>query len=472
MKTVRPNSVGHEPFPTPEPPAAPMNPTLPDAEVKANYDYTSWANYPLATPQKVLPLHWQPDQLPLEQAEGTLLPFGYGRSYGDSCLNNGNTILDASTMRRFIAFDEERGLLRCEAGVMLAEILEIIVPKGWFIPVSPGTKFVSVGGAIANDVHGKNHHAMGTFGLHVTQFELLRSDGKYLCSPTENSDLYRATIGGLGLTGLILWAEFRLKAIEGPYINQEIIKFGSVEEFFEIAEASVEHYQYTVAWIDCQATGKNLGRGWFQRGNFSWQKQRPGGLDLTKIIPPVPFDFPNFTINRYTVQMLNQAIYRRQLVKKVQNITHYEPFFYPLDSIHHWNRIYGKRGFLQHQCVVPYKTDKRPIRRILETIAASGEGSFLVVFKTFGEISSPGMLSFPRPGVTLALDFAMQGESTLQLCDQLDEIVREAGGAIYPAKDARMSAANFQAFYPEWREFSRYIDPNFSSSFWRRVTNG
>jgi FAD/FMN-containing dehydrogenase len=469
MKTVRNNHVGHDPVPTPDTIDAP---SLTESGGQPNPAYTSWSNYPVASPRKVIPLHWQPDELPLADAEGTILPFGYGRSYGDTCLNNGGTIVDATPMNRFIALDATNGVLRCEAGVMLADILELIVPQGWFLPVTPGTKFVSVGGAIANDVHGKNHHTMGTFGRHVTQFELLRSDGKYLCSPTENSELYRATIGGLGLTGLILWAEFRLQSIPGPYIEQEIIRFGSLEEFFEIAEESQDHFKYTVSWIDCQAKGKNLGRGWFQRGNFAWQKQQVGGgLDLTKVNPFVPFDLPNFAINRYTVQMANQVIYRRQLVKKKRSLTHYEPFFYPLDSIHHWNRIYGNRGFLQHQCVVPYESDHGPIRRILETIAASGEGSFLIVFKTFGEVTSPGMLSFPRPGVTLALDFAMQGESTLRLCDQLDEIVREAGGAIYPAKDARMSAKNFQTFYPQWREFSRYIDPNFSSSFWRRVTS-
>lgn len=471
MKTVRPNHVGSEPLPTSELSVVPATPATTDSEDQPNPAYTSWANYPTATPRKVIPLHWQPEQLPLDQAEGTVLPFGYGRSYGDSCLNNGNTLLDATQMRRFIHFDAEQGLLRCESGVMLAEILDIIVPQGWFLPVTPGTKFVSIGGAIANDVHGKNHHVMGTFGRHVTQFELLRSDGKYLCSPTENSDLYRATIGGLGLTGLIVWAEFRLQPIPGPNIAQEVIKFGSVEEFFEISEESNDHYKYSAAWIDCLATGKNLGRGWFTRGNFAWQKERPGGLDLSKIKPIVPFDFPEFALNRFSVQAFNQVLYHKQVTKRVRNVVHYEPFFYPLDSIHHWNRIYGKRGFLQYQCVVPYKTDLTPIRNILKTIAASGEGTFLVVLKTFGDVTSPGMLSFPRPGVTLALDFAMQGESTLRLCERLDQIVRGTGGTVYPAKDARMSAESFQSYYPQWREFARYIDPNFSSSFWRRVTS-
>lgn len=469
MKTVRTNHVGHDPVPTHNETDAP---SLNDNGAQPNPAYASWANYPAASPHKVIPLHWQPDTLPLEEADGTVLPFGYGRSYGDTCLNNGATILDATQMNRFIGFDAENGLLRCEAGVMLADILELIVPQGWFLPVTPGTKFVSVGGAIANDVHGKNHHVMGTFGRHVTQFELLRSDGKFLCSPTENSELYRATIGGLGLTGLILWAEFRLQPVPGPNIDQEIIKFGSVEEFFELSEASNESHKYTVAWIDCLATGKNLGRGLFTRGNFAWQKQSPGGVDLSKIKPTVPFNFPEFALNRYSVQAFNQLYFRKQLTKQARSVIHYEPFFYPLDAIHHWNRIYGKRGFLQYQCVVPYKNDLGPIRRILQAIAASGEGTFLVVLKTFGDVTSPGMLSFPRPGVTLALDFAMQGESTLRLCEHLDEIVRGAGGAVYPAKDARMSPVSFQTYFPQWREFARYIDPNFSSSFWRRVTNG
>jgi FAD/FMN-containing dehydrogenase len=225
-----------------------------------------------------------------------------------------------------------------------------------------------------------------------------------------------------------------------------------------------------VGWIDCLATGKDLGRGLFTRGNFAWQKQQPGGPGLSGVKPTVPFDFPEIALNRFSVQAFNQLYYRKQFVKRQRAVVHYEPFFYPLDAIHHWNRIYGKRGFLQYQSVVPYKTNYTAYRKILETIAASGEGTFLVVVKTFGDVPSPGMLSFPRPGVTLALDFAMQGESTLRLCERLDEIVRDAGGAVYPAKDARMSAASFQAYYPNWRDFARYIDPNFSSSFWRRVT--
>src|SRR5450432_2681910 len=222
----------------------------------------SWGRYPTVEPEQVVPLFWRNELPNLSDFTTSVLPYGYGRSYGDSCLNEGGVSLDATYLRRFISFDEEQGLLRCEAGVSLADILEEFVPRGWFLPVTPGTKFVSVGGAIANDVHGKNHHKVGTFGCHVTCFELLRSNGERLiCSPDQNIDLFRATIGGLGLTGLILWAEFNLRAVPGPFIAEEQIRFSCIDEFFEMTEASDKDFEYTVSWVDCLATGKNLGRG-------------------------------------------------------------------------------------------------------------------------------------------------------------------------------------------------------------------
>jgi FAD/FMN-containing dehydrogenase len=401
---------------------------------------------------------------------GPLLPFGYGRSYGDSCLNEGGVLIDTTPLRQFITFDAENGLLRCEAGVSLAEILEVIVPKGWFLPVTPGSQYVSVAGAIANDVHGKNHHVAGTFGCHVTQFELLRSDGsRRLCSPTENADLFRATIGGLGLTGIITWAEFKLKKIASPLIQQDNIRFRSLEEFFDLSAESAPHYEYIVSWVDCTATGASLGRGHFTRGNFY---DPPLGLDkMPQALPslPVPFDFPEFLVNTFTVKAFNTLYYFRQPQRLARTIAPYKQFFYPLDALTDWYRGYGKSGFLQYQFVMPYD-DLRPIKAIFRRIAESGQGSPLVVFKTFGDIRSPGLLSFPRPGVTLALDFAFRGGRTLQLLDELDAIVFAHGGALYPAKDARMSPEGFQRSFPQWREFCPYLDPQFSSSFWRRVT--
>jgi len=431
----------------------------------------SWGRYPKVEPSQVQSIFWRSELPDLSNFERPVLPFAYGRSYGDSCLNEGGVSLDVSHLQRFIAFDEEKGLLRCEAGVSLAEILEVMVPRGWFLPVSPGTKFVSVGGAIANDIHGKNHHRAGTFGCHVTCFELLRSNGQRLiCSPDQNSELFGATIGGLGLTGVILWAEFRLKPIVNPYIDMDRIRFASLDEFFEISAKSDKDFEYTMSWVDILIGGKNLCRGTFMRGNHN-QSQALASKPVKKRLPlALPFNFPSFALNTLTVKSFNELFYHAQLSKRVHKVVLYDPFFYPLDSIHDWYRMYGKRGFLQYQFVVPFENGHETMREILERIRRSGEGSFLTVLKEFGDIPSPGMLSFPRPGLTLALDFAYGGQKTLKLLDELDRIVLQSGGAVYPAKDARMSAESFQAFFPRWKEFAQYVDPHFSSSFWRRVT--
>jgi FAD/FMN-containing dehydrogenase len=429
----------------------------------------SWGRYPQVAPSQVIPVFWRNEMPDLASLETSILPYGYGRSYGDSCLNEGGITLNVSHLRRFLAFDEERGLLRCEAGVALGEILELIVPRGWFLPVTPGTKFVSVGGAIANDVHGKNHHRAGTFGCHVTQFELLRSTGERLiCSPEENVDLFRATIAGLGLTGVILWAELQLKPIPGPSIDMQRIRFTSLKEFRALAEESEQDFEYTAAWIDCFVRGSQLGRGFFTRGNHSTrQVLRPLPKKRTLAMP---VDLPSFVLNTFTLKLFNTIYYRAQREKLVSRTIPYDPFFYPLDSIHHWNRLYGRRGFFQYQCIVPFQNGYEVMREMLERISRSGEGSFLAVLKTFGATDSPGLLSFPRPGLELALDFANHGHKTLCLLDVLDTLVRHSGGTVYPAKDARMSPESFQTYFPHWREFAQYIDPKFSSSFWRRVT--
>src|SRR5436305_3151594 len=255
----------------------------------------SWGRYPRVKPRQVIPVFWR-DELPnLTTLEQPVLPFGYGRSYGDSCLNEDGITLDISNLRRFISFDEEQGILRCEAGVSLAEVLELIVPRGWFLPVTPGTQFVSVGGAIANDVHGKNHHKAGTFGCHVTQFELLRSSGeRFICTPTQHSELFRATIGGLGLTGIMLWAEFRLKRIANPYISVDRIRFSSLDEFKQIAADSDQDFEYTVAWIDSLGSGNELGRGIFMRGNHLDAGVQISEKEKKKLTVTVPLDFPSF----------------------------------------------------------------------------------------------------------------------------------------------------------------------------------
>jgi FAD/FMN-containing dehydrogenase len=431
----------------------------------------SWGRYPTVKTRQVIPIYWR-DELPdLSSLEQPLLAYGYGRSYGDSCLNAHGILLDMSHLNRLIAFDEDTGLLRCEAGVSLAEILDVIVPYGWFLPVTPGTKFVSIGGAIANDVHGKNHHKAGTFGCHVTQFELLRSSGeRLLCSPEQNSNLFRATIGGLGLTGVILWAEFRLKRIVNPYIDMESIRFASLDEFFALSEESDQDYEYSMSWVDISIGGPGLCRGKFLRGNHN-QSRRLATKALKKPLPlAVPFDLPAFFLNTFTLKAFNELIYNTQTQKHVHKVASYNPFFYPLDSIHDWYRLYGRRGFLQYQFVVPFENAHTAMREILGRIRHSGEGSFVTVLKTFGHIQSPGILSFPRSGLTLALDFAYHGRKTLRLLEDLDGTVRQSGGTVYPAKDARMSAESFQTYYPQWQEFAQYMDPQFSSSFWRRVS--
>ena len=422
---------------------------------------TSWGRYPHAT-QQIIPLHWR-DQ-PLPPVAGSMLAYGNGRSYGDVCLNDGGTLLHTRGLDRFIAFDGDSGVLRCEGGVLFSEILEFAVPRGWFLPVTPGTRYVTVGGAIANDVHGKNHHRAGTFGEHLRCFELLRSDGaRLLCSPMENVDLFTATIGGLGLTGVITWAEFTLLSVPGAAVATQTLSFAGLGEFFALSEQSEADHDYTVAWIDCAGSGKTFGRGVFIRANHaasSGRERRPLSLR-------VPFTPPFALINGITLRAFN-ALYFHAARRGAAHI-HYVPYFYPLDAVDDWNRIYGPRGFLQYQCVVPPAAAADAIAELLRRIAASGSGSFLAVLKVFSDRPAAGILSFARAGTTLALDFPNRGAATLALLEQLDDIVVAAGGAVYPAKDARLKAERFRRYFPQWEKMLAHVDPRFSSGFWRRV---
>jgi FAD/FMN-containing dehydrogenase len=427
--------------------------------------FHSWGHYPRLSAD-VVSLNWRTD-FPLATRPGTaMLPVGLGRSYGDSCLLDQGTLLNARGLGRLLDFDAQTGLLRCEAGVSLAEILDFAVPRGWFLPVTPGTKYVTMGGAIANDIHGKNHHKTGTFGRHVPRFELVRSDGTRMeCSPTTNTEWYSATIGGLGLTGLITWAELQLRPIVSRKLNYTGIKFKGIDEFLEISRASA-NVEYTVAWIDCVSQKSSFARGIFRQGEHSKVAAEMKPSPKPKL--HVPTYFPAMALNRLTVGVFNTLYFHRQLTHEKTASVDYEPFFYPLDGILHWNRIYGKEGLLQFQCVLP--EDSRGITRILREITESGLASFLAVIKLFGNLQSPGMLSFPRPGITLALDFPVRRDVSFKLFDRLGAITLEHGGSIYPAKDARMTPKQFQTFYPRWREFARYVDPAFSSAFWQRVT--
>jgi len=400
----------------------------------------------------------------------TYLPFGNGRSYGDSCLNEGGVLLDARGLNRFIAFDPSTGILRCEAGVLLGDILALVVPHGWFLPIIPGTRFVTVGGAIANDIHGKNHRRIGTFGCHVRRFKLLRSDGQRLtCSPEENPELFGVTIGGLGLTGVILWAEIALKGIISPAMTVETLPFADLEGFFDLSAESEDAFEYTLAWIDCLARGSHLGRGLFIRANHAASPSGEQPKTLQRQFS-IPVDLSIGFLNRLSVRIFNSLHYRKYRRSRSPDLVHYEPFFFPLDGIRNWNRLYGSRGFLQYHCVVPHRDGKDAIREILGLTVAVGIESFFGVLKVFGDRPSPGVLSFPRPGITLALDFPHHGAKTFQLLEQLDRIVVSAGGAVYPAKDARMSTTCFKRYFPHWETLERFRDPRFSSSFWRRVT--
>lgn len=433
----------------------------------AREDLFSWGRYPRPT-QTAVSLSWRDEPWPVDG--GVLLPRGSGRSYGDVCLNSRGALLLTRSLNRFIAWDGEQGILRCEAGTTLDQILSFAVPRGWFPPVVPGTQYVSVGGAIANDIHGKNHHLSGTFGRHVLRFELRRSDGsRHLCSPIENPALFGATIGGLGLTGMITWAEIQLTPIETPWIKMESVKFRGLEEFFALSRGTSAELPYTVAWLDCVATGVDFCRGIFMRGAHVPRAEMVGAPGMPRRRrAAVPLDAPGWLLNRWSVKAFNSAYFNRQRSERHASLVGYESFFFPLDGVWGWNRIYGRRGFFQFQCVVP-SAARQVLQDILMTVVESGRASFLAVLKEFGAIPSPGWLSFPRPGVTLCLDFPNDGEGTVALMKQLEVMVVDAGGALYPAKDALMSGETFRASFPRWKDFLTMVDPGISSDLWQRV---
>jgi FAD/FMN-containing dehydrogenase len=314
----------------------------------------------------------------------------------------------------------------------------------------------------------QNHHRAGTLGRHVRRFELLRSTGERLtCSREENSGWFRATIGGLGLTGVITWAELQLRSIAGPWLDVESIPFRNLEEFFELSEESDRKFEYTVSWIDCLARGKNLGRGLLQRANHSLENPIEFSRRGTRL--NVPFVPPVSVVNAISLRLFNTVYYHRQRSKPRRTLKHFETFFFPLDRVKNWNQLYGPRGFYQYQCVIPDTIARSSTAELLAAIARSGMGSILAVLKHFGPTVSPGMLSFPTAGVTLALDFPNRGERVARLFGELDSVVAAASGRLYPAKDGRMPTRLFRNGYPRWSEFSLFSDPCCSSSFWRRV---
>lgn len=406
------------------------------------------------------------DRAHLAREIGATLPglaYGMGRSYGDICLNPGGVLWHTRGLDRMLAFDAVTGRLVCEPGVLLRDIQRLMIPRGWAVPVTPGTQLVSVGGAIANDVHGKNHHVRGSFGDHVVRLVLQRTDGtRIVCGPNQEAAWFAATVGGAGLTGVVVEAELQLMRVPGPWLATETIPYANLDEFFVLADASEADWEYTVSWIDCLSGD---GRGIFMRAN-----------PVASTLPPpaphsrtVPFTPPVSAINGLSLRMMNTAYFNMNKWRAGAGLAHYEKFFYPLDNLLEWNRMYGPRGFFQHQSVVPRAGGQAAVQAMLREIAASGEGSFLAVLKTFGERAAPGMLSFAQPGVTLALDFPNRGERTLKLLRRLDAIVQAVRGRIYLAKDARMSRTLFEAGYPRLAEFSTYRDPGISSALSRRL---
>lgn len=403
------------------------------------------------------------------QSNNGVLAIGLRRSYGDSGLNQDGSLVDLSGLDRLISFDQETGVLHAEAGLSIAGLLAFSVPRGFFIPVTPGTKFVTLGGAVANDVHGKNHTRNGTIGRWVRSIGLMRSDGtRTTLTPQDNTGLFSATVGGLGLTGIITDVALQLQPIRSSQMDVETIAFGHVSEFFRLTEESLDSHEHTVAWIDCLATGASLGRGIFTRANHS----SSGQLTVqSKKGPALPVDLPGFALNKLSVSAFNTLYYAVHRMSAGRAETGYNKLFFPLDAIGNWNRMYGRRGMYQYQSVVPPGAAQAATEEMLMQIASAGEGSFLVVLKTFGPLRSPGLMSFPMEGTTLALDFPNRGEKTLRLLDRLDAVVKQARGRLYPAKDGRISAAMFRDGFTELSGFAEFVDPAFSSSFWRKVTS-
>lgn len=395
---------------------------------------------------------------------GPGIAYGMGRSYGDACLNPGGVLWRTAGLDRLISFDLATGRLVCEAGVVLRDIQKLMIPRGWSLPVVPGTQFVTVGGAIANDVHGKNHHMVGTFGEHVRRLRLVRTDGETVaCGPDLRADLFAATVAGLGLTGLIVEVELQLRPIGGPWLEAETVSFNGLADFFTLSDQSEADWEHTVSWIDC-TSGSDL-RGLFMRARPAAGRTGQPWRERSRRVPLTP---PISMVNRLSLKPFNALYYNLGRRRTGLQVVHYEPFLYPLDAVLEWNRLYGPMGFFQYQSVVPRAAALEATRDMLDAIARSGEGSFLAVLKTFGDRPPAGLLSFPREGVTLALDFR-HSRALPKLFARLDDIVRAAVGRLYPAKDARMPRALYEATYPNLPAFALHRDPGMSSGMSRRL---
>ena len=412
----------------------------------------NWSKYP------VVDVNYSSFDLPKEiSLDAEQIARGMGRCYGDSSLNG--KIISSLKHNKALAFDKENGIFTCQAGMTIDQVLQVIVPQGWFVPVTPGTKFITIGGAIASDVHGKNHHYEGSFGHHVISFEMLLATGEIITVTPQNKELFETTCGGMGLTGVILQATFKLKKIESSYIKQRSIKVKNLDEMISLFEENKDT-TYSVSWIDCLQKGKHKGRGLLNLGEHANLEQ----LDEKQKVSPLithpdsktafPIDLPSFAINKLTVKSFNFAYYHKQQQKIKEFISHYEPFFYPLDAILEWNKVYGKNGFLQYQFVLPLETSREGLDVILDKISDFGMSSPLVVLKLFGKQND--FISFPMEGYTLALDFPIKN-GLFEFLDELDVIVHDLGGRLYLTKDARMTGATFLKGYSNAEEFIQRI---------------
>lgn len=425
---------------------------------------TSWGRLP-DTEQTLVPLsETRHVAQVLSQAKPGIV-FGNGRSYGDMCLNPGSPAWDSRYLDHLMAFDCETGILQCEAGVLLRDIHRITVSRGWMLPVTPGTQLITVGGAIANDVHGKNHHGFGTFGEHVRLIKLIRTDGQEIeCGPQTQPDWFAATVGGLGLTGVMVEVELQLQKISSAMLDIEKIPYSNLQDFLALADDSEADWEHTVSWIDC--TTRSRGRGIFLRARPSSQQHLKNSTAKNSTVPFAP---PISLINGLTVKPLTAGYYKLQELTSGSSVAHFEKFLYPLDSLLGWNRLYGPKGFYQYQCVLPRESGIDALNAMLQEISQSGNGSFLSVLKTFTDRPPMGLLSFPRPGITLALDFPNAGPRTLALFDRLDAVVRAAEGRLYLAKDARLPKDFFRESYPRVEAFLQFRDPGISSGMSRRL---
>lgn len=402
-----------------------------------------------------------------------ILAVGAGSSYGDVGLLSRGVELDTRFLDKILDFDDQTGILVCQPGVRLRDIQSTFVKRGWMLAVTPGTSNVTLGGAVANDVHGKDHHFAGTFGEHVLSLELIRTSGEVLnCSRSENAAMFSATIGGLGLTGIIAKVTLKLARVKGPFWETETIPYGTITDFFQISQESEDQgWQASVSWFDCSTS--RSGRGSFVRGNRStWESpSRANRVEPGRDKPflGVPFSPPFSLVNKTTLNLFNRAYYNLQSLSRGHKRVHYRDFYYPLDGISNWNRIYGPKGFYQYQSVIPMENAETATLEMLQQIRHSRQGSFLGVLKVFGSREPSGLMSFPMRGVTLALDFPNLGVETLDLFDRLDAIVSESGGRLNPSKDARMSGSMIERGYPKLGEFLKFVDPGVASDFQERV---